>query len=210
MSNKIVTEDLLKDAMNGLVSKDKFQSDIDRIITSVTDVNKTVATLSTKLDEHMRKTELDAGSFHLEQSRLNTKIDNVQTQLLQKQGRFDGKSSSSSGGGEPYGPPPPVHKLRFPKIDGTEDPLGWLHKCEQFFTPRVHCRRSASGQRPFTSKAQRASGIFAWRRTRESRPGRTSSTTSTSASAPQRRATPSASLCICAARAPSTNFRRTP
>jgi hypothetical protein len=134
MGDKVVTEDLLKDAMNGLVSKDKFQSDIDRLIASVTDVNKTVATLSTKLDEHMRKTELDE-SFRLEQSRLNTKIDNVQTQLLEKQGLFDGKSSSSSGGGEPYGlPPPPVHKLRFSKYDGTEDPLGWLHKCEQFFS----------------------------------------------------------------------------
>jgi hypothetical protein len=133
MGDKVVTEDLLKDAMNGLVSKDKFQSDIDRLIASVTDVNKTVVTLSTKLDEHMRKTELDAGSFRLEQSRLNTKIDNVQTQLLEKQGRFDGESSSSSGGGELYGPPPLVHKLRFPKYDGTEDPLGWLHKCEQYF-----------------------------------------------------------------------------
>jgi hypothetical protein len=134
MGDKVVIEDMLKDAKNGLVSKDKFQSDIDRLIASVTDVNKTVATLATKLDEHMRKTELDAGSFRLEQSSLNTKIDNVQTQLLEEQGRFDSKSSSSSGGGEPYGPPPPpVHKLHFPKYDGTEDPLGWLHKCEQFF-----------------------------------------------------------------------------
>jgi hypothetical protein len=26
-----------------------------------------------------------------------------------------------------------THKLRFPKYDGSEDPLPWLHRCEQFF-----------------------------------------------------------------------------
>lgn len=31
---------------------------------------------------------------------------------------------------------PPVHKLRFPKYDGLEDLLEWLHKAEQFF--RAH------------------------------------------------------------------------
>jgi hypothetical protein len=132
MADKFVTEDLLKDAMNDLVSKEKFQSDIDRLIASVTDVNKTLTALATKLDEHIAKVDLDAGSFRLEQGRLNTKIDNVQTQLLEKQGRFD--KAFSSGSGSSNGPPPaPVHKLRFPKYDGTKDTLNWLHKCEQFF-----------------------------------------------------------------------------
>jgi len=27
-------------------------------------------------------------------------------------------------------------KLRFAKYDGTDDPIGWIHKCEQFF--RAH------------------------------------------------------------------------
>jgi outer membrane murein-binding lipoprotein Lpp len=131
MADKVVTEDFLKDTMNGLVSKEKFQSDIDRLISSVTDVNKTVAALSAKLDDHMKKAELDAGSFRQETSRLNTKIDNVQTQLLEKHDRFDRSSTSGDSSGPP--PPAPVHKLRFPKYDGIEDPLGWLHKCEQFF-----------------------------------------------------------------------------
>jgi hypothetical protein len=28
---------------------------------------------------------------------------------------------------------PHVHKLKFPIFTGTEDPLHWIHKCEQFF-----------------------------------------------------------------------------
>jgi hypothetical protein len=43
---------------------------------------------------------------------------------------------------QPYLPPPPegdsaivpkYHKITFETYDGTEDPLGWLNKCEQFF-----------------------------------------------------------------------------
>jgi hypothetical protein len=30
-------------------------------------------------------------------------------------------------------PTQPTHKLRFVKYDGAEDPIGWIHKCEQFF-----------------------------------------------------------------------------
>jgi hypothetical protein len=115
MADKFVTEDLLKDAMNDLVSKEKFQSDIDRLMASVTDVNKTLTALATKLDEHIAKVDLDAGSFRLEQGRLNTKIDNVRTQLLEKQGRLD--KAFSSGSGSSNGPPAaPVHKLRFPSM----------------------------------------------------------------------------------------------
>lgn len=54
----------------------------------------------------------------------------MQTQLLERQGKFDSSSNHPSAS-----PPPPaiVHKLRFPKCDDAEDPLGWLHKCEQDF-----------------------------------------------------------------------------
>jgi hypothetical protein len=56
----------------------------------------------------------------------------VQTQLLEKQGHFDASSGSST-----YNPSaPPIHKLRFPKYDGSDDPIAWLHKGEQFF--RAH------------------------------------------------------------------------
>jgi negative regulator of genetic competence, sporulation and motility len=93
MGDKVVMEDLFKDAMNGLVSKEKFH-DIDCLIASVTDVNKTVSSMATKLDYHMKKTRIDVGSFRQVTSRLNTKIDNVHTQLLEKQGRFDKTHSS--------------------------------------------------------------------------------------------------------------------
>jgi hypothetical protein len=82
------------------------------------------------MDDHMKKAELEAGNLWQEQSRMNTKIDNVRSQLLDKQGRFSSSASGSSFGPPP---PPPVHKLCFPKYDSSDDPLTWLHKCEQFF-----------------------------------------------------------------------------
>jgi hypothetical protein len=33
------------------------------------------------------------------------------------------------------------HKLLFPIYDGTEDPLPWLNRCEQFF--RIQCTEEA-------------------------------------------------------------------
>ncbi|CAO2194421.1 unnamed protein product [Urochloa humidicola] len=75
-----------------------------------------------------------------DQSRLTVAVNCLQSEKH--------KAESSNGGTESYGdgkgketysslplppPPQPTHKLRFVKYDGTEDPLGWLHKCEQFF-----------------------------------------------------------------------------
>lgn len=33
---------------------------------------------------------------------------------------------------------PRYHKLSFPTFDGTEDPLGWLNRCEHFFSGSTH------------------------------------------------------------------------
>jgi hypothetical protein len=49
------------------------------------------------------------GSFRQETSCLNTKIDNAQTQLLEKHDRFDRSSTSGDSAGLP--PPSLVHKL---------------------------------------------------------------------------------------------------
>ncbi|CAN6198913.1 unnamed protein product [Urochloa humidicola] len=89
-----------------------------------------------KITELAKKMDLEFGNVRLEQSRLSTSINNVQTQVLASKGRFD--SSSSSAGGDGGRPPlaPPAHKLRYQKYDGSEDPLDWLHKGEQFF--RAH------------------------------------------------------------------------
>jgi hypothetical protein len=81
-----------------------------------------------------KKIDAEAATRRSEHALLNTSIKNVQTQLLEKQGRFDSNWSSaeSSGGGCAQ----PTHKLRFPKFDSFGDPLVWLHKVEQFF--RAH------------------------------------------------------------------------
>jgi hypothetical protein len=55
MGDKFVTEELFEEAMNGLVSKEKFQSDIDCLVSGLTDVNKAITTLTTQLKEHIKK-----------------------------------------------------------------------------------------------------------------------------------------------------------
>lgn len=90
-----------------------FDEAMDRVITKINDITK--------------KMDVDLGTISLKQGRLSTLISNVQTQLFDKQGWFD--SPSLSGYDDKTGPPPPpTHKLRFPKCDGSEDPFDWLHK----------------------------------------------------------------------------------
>jgi len=103
---------------NTPVSKAAFDEAIDKMIKMIGDIGKKVNT--------------EVSSVLQDYALLSTSIKNVQTQLLEKQGRFD--SGSYSGGDK--APAPPVHKLRFPKYDGYEDPITWIHKGEQFF--RAH------------------------------------------------------------------------
>ena len=70
----------------------------------------------------------EISSVRQEASLISASVKNVQTQILDKQGRFDTYDASSSGP-----PPVPGHKLRFPKYDGGDNPIMWLHKGEQFF-----------------------------------------------------------------------------
>lgn len=83
MGDKFVIE-LFEEAINGLVSKEKFQSDINCLVSSLNDVNKTISTLTTRLENHIKQANIDASTFCQETSRLNTKIDNVHTQVLEK------------------------------------------------------------------------------------------------------------------------------
>ena len=64
-----------------------------------------------------------------EQGRLFASISNMQTQVLKQQGQFN---SSSKGVSAPL-QPAAVQKLRFPKYNGADNPLVWLHKCDQYF-----------------------------------------------------------------------------
>ena len=94
------------------VSKAEFEEAVDKMVKMMGDIGK--------------KLDTEVSSVRQECSLLSTSIKNVQTQLLDKQGRFDSHSSSPGDGT----PAPPVHKLRFPKYDGGDDPLTWLHKGE--------------------------------------------------------------------------------
>lgn len=90
------------------VTKEDFQEAVDKMISKIGEIGK--------------KLESEIGAIRQEQGRLSTSINNVQTQVLEKQGKFD--SSSSDGSSSQPPPPPVVHKLRFPKYDGVDDPLG--------------------------------------------------------------------------------------
>jgi hypothetical protein len=104
------------------ISKTDFDEAIDKMIKMMGDLGK--------------KVDTEVSAVRQDCALLSTLLKNVQTQILEKQGRFDLNSSGSSGGGFDRGPASPTHKLCFPKYDGSEDPLSWIHKGEQFF--RAH------------------------------------------------------------------------
>jgi hypothetical protein len=54
------------------------------LVSSLNDVNKTISTLTTRLENHIKQANIDASTFCQETSRLNTKIDNVHTQVSEK------------------------------------------------------------------------------------------------------------------------------
>lgn len=83
-----------------------------------------IAKMIAKMNDISQKLDRELGSVRQEQGCLSSSISNVQTQVLEKHGRFDASGSSSPGDGKHGLPPQPVHKLRFPKYDGIEDPLG--------------------------------------------------------------------------------------
>ena len=94
------------------VTKAILDEVVDRIVKMIGDNGK-------KMDD-------DVTSLRQEVGLLSTSIKNVQTQVLASKGRFDADRSSSSGDT----PAAPSHKLRFPKFDGSDDPITWLHKAE--------------------------------------------------------------------------------
>jgi len=68
-----------------------------------------------------------------DQSRLNVAVNRLQSDHHSSGGSHSGKDTEH---GAPPPPPPREHgkhKLRFPRYDGSTDPVTWLHKAEQFF-----------------------------------------------------------------------------
>jgi len=102
-------------------------SDNDTPITNAI-LDEVVDKLVKLVGDNGRKLDTDMADFRQELRLLSTSIKNVQTQVLDRQGRFDTDASSASGPSQA-----PIHKLRFPKFDGSDDPITWLHKGEQFF-----------------------------------------------------------------------------
>jgi hypothetical protein len=97
--------------MGDHLSATDFKTSMDKILAEITSVRDELTTLKG------------------DQSRLTVAVNRLQT---------DNHKPESSGGNDDHrapNPPPPhtTHKLRFPKYDGSDDPIGWLHKCEQFF-----------------------------------------------------------------------------
>jgi len=103
-----------EDGDNAPASQASMDAMFDKLVKMVSDLGK--------------RMDGEISSVRQEASLISASVKNVQTQLLDKQGRFDTHDASSSG-------PPPAcgHKLRFPKYDGSDDPVTWLHKGEQFF-----------------------------------------------------------------------------
>lgn len=75
-----------------------------------------------------KKLDADMAEVRQEIRLISASVKNVQTQVLESQGRFDTNGSTSSGPSAA-----PSHKLCFPKFEGSDDPITWLHKGEQFF-----------------------------------------------------------------------------
>ena len=75
-----------------------------------------------------KRMDTEISAVRQETSLISASVKNVQTQILDKQGCFDTHDASSSGK-----PATPGHKLQFPKYDGSDDPITWLHIGEQFF-----------------------------------------------------------------------------
>ena len=95
------------------ITKAVFEEAVDKMIKMMGDLGK--------------KVDTEVSAVRQDYAPLSTTIKNVQTQLLDKQGRFD---QDASGGGFDRGPSPPFHKLCFPKYDGSEDSITWIHKGE--------------------------------------------------------------------------------
>jgi hypothetical protein len=82
----------------------------------------------------------EVASLKVDQGRLHVTINKVQSSQLNNNAKNDkpigellNEGSSQVGGMASALLNAASHKLRFPKYDGTEDPLPWLNRCDQFF-----------------------------------------------------------------------------
>lgn len=91
------------------------------------DLQEALDSVVAKKGQIGNKVDTEVNTLKLEQGRLSSCLNNIQTQVLDSKGRFSSDAFSNSGGDWP------PHKFRFPKYDGSNDPFGRLHEAEQFF-----------------------------------------------------------------------------
>jgi hypothetical protein len=106
-----------------------------------------LATILDKFDDqgaHLTTLSDNYDTLKANQGRLHAAVNNVQSKELElaastqgathEQQHIDHPPDTSAIGGRVSALlNATTHKLRFPKYDGSDDPLPWLHCCEQFF-----------------------------------------------------------------------------
>ena len=110
--------------MSDNISAADIRAGMDKLLAELSSIKGDVSTVKN-----------DMITIKGDQSRLSVAVNRLQTDKFASSGSGKGPTEDDA----PASPPPlqlsapPTHKLRFPKYDGVDDPLGWLHKCEQFF-----------------------------------------------------------------------------
>ena len=96
--------------MGDHLSATDFKTSMDKILAEITSVRDELTTLKGN------------------QSRLTVAVNRLQTDN-HKPESSDGDDDHRPPNPPPHPPPHTTHKLCFPKYDGSDDPIGWLHKC---------------------------------------------------------------------------------
>jgi hypothetical protein len=97
-------------------------------VISMEDGLNVVSTKMSAVDDEVAAVKADQGRLHVAVNMVQSKHINA------------GATSGTSGRDAPVSSIGGVvlntasHKLRFPKYNGSGDPLPWLHRCDQFFS----------------------------------------------------------------------------
>jgi hypothetical protein len=113
---------------------------LEEILASTTDLQKRMVAQ----EDNLVALNSEVSSLKVDQGRFHVAVNNVQSQQMDTMGRSSiptnnlqdptsRTESSQTGGMARALLAAAAHQLRFPKYDGTEDPLPWLDRCDQFF-----------------------------------------------------------------------------
>jgi hypothetical protein len=113
---------------------------LKEILASTTDLQKRMVAQEDRLETLSG----EVASLKVDQGWLHVAVNRVHSSQLNHAAKNDGPigatddepwnvDSSQAGGMASALLNAASHKLRFPKYDGTEDPLPWLNRCDQFF-----------------------------------------------------------------------------